>query len=231
MLTFGAEESKELGIHQKDLNACQELIQITSKPDEQKWALITATILQLKSHFNWKKDLTTEEYETVLSNIDRLLEIDTLHTNYYKDLKSDLVVERKLATLNDSNYSTIQLNNLHLTRFDALCLQTTFQTVQHLNLSNNSILFIPSCIIQLSNLESLNLSQNEIEFIEHLNHLSKLKQVDLRNNKITQNVAASKKEESIPSSLQALLLDNNPICEQKTFLQTHYANCWILEFL
>lgn len=218
-----------MDIHQKDLNACQELIQITTKPEEQKWALITATILQLKSHFSWKNDLKIEEFELVLSNIDRLLEIDTLHTNYYKDLKSDLIIERKLAISSNSSH-TIQLNDLKLTRFDALCFNPSLQLV-HLDLSNNSILFIPYCIINLSNLETLNLKNNQIEFIEHLNRLLKLKQVNLENNRVTQNVAASKKEESIPSTLQILQLGNNPVCDQKSFLQTHFPNCWILEFL
>lgn len=98
-----------------------------------------------------------------------------------------------------------------------------------LRLNNLDITKIDNLEI-VSHISELYLSNNKIELIENIEFLSQLKLLDLSNNKITSK-ALKQTISRLPSSLETLILINNPCCSDEIILsefQEYYPHLGIV---
>jgi len=187
---------------EKSLESCKDLLEALEDPIECKWVMLTIVLNQMQSD----KQLSEEEVQYNLELLDKLIEIDATHKNYYEDLKSDFNVRFKISS-GESN-TVLALADSHLTRLDYLgkC-PDQMKTIERVELSNNAIRFIPKLKVG-SNVQVLDLSSNNIEFVENLDQFPLLKELNLSKNKITR---ISTENGVLSDSVRLVHLEGNPL--------------------
>ncbi len=189
----------------KSLESCKELLDALDDPIECKWVMLTIVLNQMQSD----KVLSDEETQYNVDLLDKLIEIDATHKHYYTDLKSDFRIRSQyLSSLSTISFS---LPSAHLTRIDYLskCPEQLVDRIEHVNLSNNEIRFIPR-LKNMSGVQTLDLSSNQIEFVENLKQFPQLKELDLSNNKIAR---LNDEDGPLSESVTRVRLANNPIAQ------------------
>ncbi|CAK9801488.1 Geranylgeranyl transferase type-2 subunit alpha [Anthophora quadrimaculata] len=187
--------------------------QLAEMEPNNKWAYLTAILLMRKIDF-------IKFYEDILINLRVLINIDSLRSNYYEDLRSKYIIEYKLFELwdiegNQDVKSEIDLSGLNLT---TLSNNEHFSFFEEVNLGAN---FLSNSLHQLSvlqNCKKLSLSSNELDSLEKFPTLQNLEILSLRNNKLS----------NVEEILQLLrrhkfkLLDlrENPVCNNKELQAT-----------
>ncbi|KYM77155.1 Geranylgeranyl transferase type-2 subunit alpha [Atta colombica] len=154
--------------------------QLSEMEPNNKWALLTSTLLMKKIDFN-------KFYNDILNNLSALSKIDSLRKNYYKDLRSKLLVEYKLLKMwkeeNDLEIqSKIDLSGLDLTK---LHNNHYFSFFKEVNLGANQL---ENSLYQLSTLQrcaKLSLSSNGLISLKRFPILYNLEVLSLRNNKLS----------------------------------------------
>ncbi|XP_011051699.1 PREDICTED: geranylgeranyl transferase type-2 subunit alpha isoform X2 [Acromyrmex echinatior] len=182
--------------------------QLSEMEPNNKWALLTSTLLMKKIDFN-------KFYNDILNNLSALSKIDSLRKNYYKDLRSKLLVEYKLLEMwkeeNDLEIqSKIDLSGLDLTK---LHNNHYFSFFKEVNLGANQL---ENSLYQLSTLQrcaKLSLSSNGLTSLKRFPTLYNLEVLSLRNNKLVsmkEIVNLIKRHKN----LRRLDLRNNPVCQE-----------------
>ncbi|XP_072755996.1 geranylgeranyl transferase type-2 subunit alpha [Anoplolepis gracilipes] len=154
--------------------------QLSKMEPNNKWALLTSILLMKKIDFK-------KFYTDILNNLTALSKIDNLRKNYYKDLRSKLLVEYKLLQIwkeeSDLEIQTkIDLSGLGLTK---LHNNHYFSLFEFVNLDANQL---ERSLHQFSTLQrctSLSLSSNGITSLKNFPTLHNLEIFSLRNNKLT----------------------------------------------
>ncbi|XP_018398517.1 PREDICTED: geranylgeranyl transferase type-2 subunit alpha [Cyphomyrmex costatus] len=182
--------------------------QLSEMEPNNKWALLTSMLLMKKIDFN-------KFYNDILNNLSTLSKIDSLRKNYYKDLRSKLLVEYKLLEMwkeeNDLEIqSKIDLSGLDLTK---LHNNHYFSFFKEVNLGANQL---DNSLYQLSTLQrctKLSLSSNGLTSLKRFPTLYNLEVLSLRNNKL----ASTKEIFNLikrHKNLRRLDLRNNPVCQE-----------------
>ncbi|KAJ8679431.1 hypothetical protein QAD02_015218 [Eretmocerus hayati] len=152
------------------------------EPDN-KWARLTS--LHLMSLLDFQHN-----FADILKELERLVEMDPLRVNYYKDMRSKYIIRHRLNSDNDPNEShEIDLCGLGLTTLADQGHYLTFY--RDINISNNNL----------------------GEKLHQIKTLHECKKLDLANNHIT-----SLKEFPILPNLEILLLSSNQISEYREIL-------------
>ncbi|XP_018307477.1 geranylgeranyl transferase type-2 subunit alpha [Mycetomoellerius zeteki] len=182
--------------------------QLSEMEPNNKWALLTSTLLMKKIDFN-------KFYNDILNNLLALSKIDSLRKNYYKDLRSKFLAEYKLLEMwkeeNDLEIqSKIDLSGLDLTK---LHNNHYFSFFKEVNLGANQL---ENSLYQLSTLQrcaKLSLSSNGLTSLKRFPTLYNLEILSLRNNKLvsTKEIVNLIKRHK---NLRRLDLRNNPICQE-----------------
>ncbi|KAG5327438.1 PGTA transferase, partial [Pseudoatta argentina] len=182
--------------------------QLSEMEPNNKWALLTSTLLMKKIDFN-------KFYNDILNNLSALSKIDSLRKNYYKDLRNKLVVEYKLLEMwkeeNDLEIqSKIDLSGLDLTK---LHNNHYFSFFKEVNLGANQL---ENSLYQLSTLQrcaKLSLSSNGLTSLKRFPTLYNLEVLSLRNNKLV-NMKEIVNLMKRHKNLKRLDLRNNPVCQE-----------------
>ncbi|GAB1869598.1 Geranylgeranyl transferase type-2 subunit alpha [Camponotus japonicus] len=182
--------------------------QLSKMEPNNKWALLTGILLM-------KKIDLKKFYTDILNNLMLLSKIDGLRKNYYKDLRSKLLVEYNLLEIwkkeNDTEIQIrIDLSGLDLTKLHNNHYFGLFEIV---NLDANQL---ENSLHQLSTLQRctrLSLSSNGITSLKNFPTLHNLEYFSLRNNKLANS------EEILNlikrhKNLKNLDLTDNPVCEK-----------------
>ncbi|XP_071645686.1 geranylgeranyl transferase type-2 subunit alpha [Temnothorax longispinosus] len=182
--------------------------QLSKMEPNNKWALLTGILLMKKIDFK-------KFYIDILNNLSALSKVDSLRKNYYKDLRSKLLVEYKLLEMwkeeNDLEIqSKIDLSGLDLTK---LHNNHYFSFFEEVNLGANQL---ENSLYQLSTLQrcaKLSLSSNGLISLKCFPTLRNLQVLSLRNNKLmsTKEIVNLIKRHK---NLRRLDLRDNPVCEE-----------------
>ncbi|CAL1675278.1 unnamed protein product [Lasius platythorax] len=193
--------------------------QLSKMEPNNKWALLTGILLMKKIDFK-------QFYTDILNNLVALSKVDSLRKNYYKDLRSKLLVEYKLLEIwkgeNDLEIqSRIDLSGLDLTK---LHNNHYFSLFEEVNLGANQL---ENSLRQFSTLQrciKLSLSSNSLTSLKHLPTLHNLEVFSLRNNKLasTEEILNLIKRHK---NLKRLDLRDNPVCEKINIVQIQDMNC------
>ncbi|XP_012535998.1 geranylgeranyl transferase type-2 subunit alpha isoform X2 [Monomorium pharaonis] len=195
--------------------------QLSEMEPNNKWALLTGVLLMKK--INFKKF-----YTDILNNLSALSKIDSLRKNYYKDLRSKLLVEYKLLEIwkEESDLeiqSRIDLSGLDLTK---LHNNHYFSFFEEVNLGANQL---ENSLYQLSTLQQcvkLSLSSNGLTSLKRFPILCNLEVLSLRNNKLTSTkeiISLIKQHKN----LKRLDLRDNSVCEEIDIAEIQNANPYV----
>ncbi|KAF3429991.1 hypothetical protein E2986_00878 [Frieseomelitta varia] len=196
----------------EQLSSYKQLIEM--EPNN-KWAYLTSILLMRKIDF-------IKFYENILTNLNVLVNIDSLRSNYYKDLRSKYIIEYKIYELwnteEDQEIKTeIDLSGLNLT---TLSNNEHLSFFEQINLGAN---YLADSLHQLFILQSctkLSLSSNQVKNLKKFPTLQNLEVLLLRNNKL--NNLGEILQLLTRHKLKLLDLRENPICNTKE-LQTDIA--------
>lgn len=182
--------------------------QLVEMEPNNKWAHLTALLLMKKIDF-------ATFYEDILANLDVLINIDSLRSNYYKDLRSKYSIEYKLYELwNTENEKDmileIDLSGLNLT---SLSSNEYLSFLVQINLGANSLSNSLHELSLLQNCRKLSLSSNQLESLNKFPTLECLEVLSLRNNRLTDLEEVLKLV--MKHRLKLLDLRENPICDNK----------------
>ncbi|XP_018599722.1 geranylgeranyl transferase type-2 subunit alpha [Scleropages formosus] len=158
---------------QSELQSCTQLLELEP---QNKWCLLTIILLMRAL------DPLGYEKET-LAYFQTLKEVDSMRTSYYSDLCSKFMIENTILKM---EYAEVRVFSLCEKNLSTLCHLDQLLLVTHINLSSNQLLGLPPQFAMLQCLEVLQADDNAIENLEGVYHLSKLEEVSLRNNNITQ---------------------------------------------
>lgn len=192
--------------------------QLSEMEPNNKWTLLTEVLLMKKIDFK-------KFYTDILNNLSALSKVDGLRKNYYKDLRSKLLVEYKLLEMwkEESNleiHSKIDLSGLDLTK---LHNNHYFSFFEEVNLGANQL---DNSLYQLSTLQrcaKLSLSSNDLTSLRRFPTLYNLEVLSLRNNKLTSTKEIVNLIER-HKNLRRLDLRNNPVCEEIDMAKIQDAN-------
>ncbi|XP_011689480.1 PREDICTED: geranylgeranyl transferase type-2 subunit alpha [Wasmannia auropunctata] len=192
--------------------------QLSEMEPNNKWTLLTEVLLMKKIDFK-------KFYTDILNNLSALSKVDGLRKNYYKDLRSKLLVEYKLLEMwkEESNleiHSKIDLSGLDLTK---LHNNHYFSFFEEVNLGANQL---DNSLYQLSTLQrcaKLSLSSNDLTSLRRFPTLYNLEVLSLRNNKLTSTKEIVNLIER-HKNLRRLDLRNNPVCEEIDMAKIQNAN-------
>ncbi|XP_011159500.1 geranylgeranyl transferase type-2 subunit alpha [Solenopsis invicta] len=191
--------------------------QLSEMEPNNKWALLTGVLLMKKIDFK-------KFYTDILNNLSALSKVDSLRKNYYKDLRSKLLVEYKLLEVwkKESNLeiqSKIDLSGLDLTK---LHNNHYFSFFEEVNLGANQL---ENSLHQLSTLRcaKLSLSSNDLTSLKRFPTLCNLEVLSLRNNKLasTKEIINLIKRHK---NLKRLDLRNNPVCTEIDIAEIQNTN-------
>ncbi|XP_032686698.1 geranylgeranyl transferase type-2 subunit alpha isoform X2 [Odontomachus brunneus] len=182
--------------------------QLSEMEPDNKWALLTEILLM-------KKIDLSKFYTNILKNLMMLSKVDSFRSNYYKDLRSRLLVEYKLSEIwkqeeSSEIQSKIDLSGLGLT---SLHNNHYFSLFEEVNLGANHL---KDCLYQFSTLQrctKLSLSSNDITSLKHFPTMHSLEFLSLRNNKLMsmeEILNFVKRHEK----LKRLDLRDNPVCAE-----------------
>lgn len=178
-----------------------------------KWAYLTSILLMKKIDF-------IKFYENILTNLNILINIDSLRFNYYKDLRSQFIIKYKVYELwyieEDQEINLeIDLSGLNLTTLNNNEHLGFFEQV---NLSANCLSNLLNQLSLLQNCKKLSLSSNQLKNLKKFPTLQNLEVLSLRNNKLNnlEEILQLLKRHK----LKLLDLRENPICST-TELQTN----------
>ncbi|KOX68050.1 Geranylgeranyl transferase type-2 subunit alpha [Melipona quadrifasciata] len=166
----------------EQLSSYKQLIEM--EPNN-KWAYLTSILLMRKIDF-------IKFYENILTNLNVLVNIDSLRSNYYKDLRSKYIIEYKIYELWNTEEDQEIKTEIDLSGLNLITLSNNehFSFFEQINLSAN---YLSDSLHQLFILQSctkLSLSSNQVEnlkkfpTLQNLEVLYKLKLLDLRENPI-----------------------------------------------
>ncbi|XP_076548527.1 rab geranylgeranyltransferase subunit alpha isoform X2 [Osmia lignaria lignaria] len=187
--------------------------QLSSMEPNNKWAHLTAILLMRKIDF-------VQFYEDILTNLNILVNIDHLRSNYYKDLRNKYIIDYKLCKIWDIEEDheiklEIDLSGLNL---------TTLSNSEHLgffeevNLGANSLSDSLYQLAVLQNCKKLSLSSNQLESLKKFPVLESLEVLSLRNNELKD--CNEILQLLMKHKLKSLDLRENPVCNLKD-LQTN----------
>ncbi|XP_017756482.1 PREDICTED: geranylgeranyl transferase type-2 subunit alpha-like [Eufriesea mexicana] len=181
--------------------------QLVEMEPNNKWAYLTAILLMRKINF-------IKYYKNILIYLNVLVNIDSLRTNYYKDLRSKYIIEHKLYEIWNTEDQEIKLEiDLSGLQLTTLSNDEYLSFFEQLNLGAN---FLSNSLHQLSFLQSckkLSLSSNELENLKKFPILQNLEVLSLRNNKL--NNLEEILQLVTRHKLKILDLRENPICNTK----------------
>ncbi|KAK3911080.1 Geranylgeranyl transferase type-2 subunit alpha [Frankliniella fusca] len=193
---FGAPLSPALSsVMLEELDACRQLLEFD--PDS-KWTLLTSALLMQTI------DRHAYEAETLLT-LDELVELDYQRANYYKDLKSRLLVEYALER---QRGDAVDLTGLALT---ALYHAPLLALVRTLVLDDNHLRRPLPHLSALQCCESLSLDRNELSSLAGWPALPSLVSLSLRDNALSD--VGSLAALSCCPRLQSLDLRGNPLAQ------------------
>ncbi|XP_067088200.1 geranylgeranyl transferase type-2 subunit alpha-like [Osmerus mordax] len=104
-----------------------------------------------------------------------------MRSAYYSDLCSKFMIENTILKMEYAEVRVFSISDKNLT---TLCHLDQLLLVTHINLSSNQLINLPPQFAMLQCLEVLDADDNAIEELEGLNHLPKLEEVSLKNNRI-----------------------------------------------
>ena len=177
---------------EKELLVCKDLLE---EVPNSRFVILNIVL----NHLQNVKAMSNNDYNEVIGHLDNLQQIDRMHVNYYKDVKSDLIIQRELHQTN------LSINHSGLTRIDAVNKYDS-NLLQSVDFSHNEIRMIPT--LKALPISTLNLSNNNIEFVEGIQHLNELKELDLSHNKIER---LNSGPTPLSTSVQTLRLTGNSI--------------------
>ncbi|XP_011138435.2 geranylgeranyl transferase type-2 subunit alpha isoform X2 [Harpegnathos saltator] len=182
--------------------------QLSKMEPDNKWALLTEVLLM-------KKIDLSKFCTNILNNLMTLSKVDSFRSNYYKDLRSRLLVEYKLHEMwkEESNLeirSKIDLSGLSLT---SLHNNHYFSLFEEVNLGAN---YLKDHLYQFSTLQrctKLSLSSNDVTSLKHFPIVRNLEFLSIRNNKLasTEEILDFVKRHE---KLKRLDLRDNPVCDE-----------------
>ncbi|KAF0976786.1 hypothetical protein FDP41_004081 [Naegleria fowleri] len=192
----------------KDLETCNELLDMMTglkNPKDEKWCLVTIVLNMLD-----EESLGDAEKETVITHLNKLVQLDPTHKGYYHDIRSDFLLKHYT---NRDNFEKLVVHSMQISRMHILnTLPEFFAQLKHIDLSNNNITLIPT--LKLEQLEELILDNNKIRFLGGLTQLKKLTKLSLNNNAIVKipNVLVN-------ATVSQLFLEGNPVVNTQSFTQ------------
>ncbi|XP_015905154.1 geranylgeranyl transferase type-2 subunit alpha isoform X2 [Parasteatoda tepidariorum] len=185
---------------EQELESCQQLNDL--EPDN-KWTVFTCVLLM--------RALNDSKFDDqIVDFMNKLMKIDALRKNYYKDLGSKFVIENMIESL-PVDVRSIDLSKNHLTslhHFDHFLL------IEHIDLSSNNLTSIYP-FQYLVYLKSAILDDNQLTTFHGVENLKHLKSLSVQRNCIKEpkNLNILK----TCSSLEELFLQDNPL-----FLEADY---------
>ncbi|KAH9515496.1 hypothetical protein Btru_011176 [Bulinus truncatus] len=185
------------------VQALESVLQLMELEAENKWAVLTVVLLM--------KALDPLIYfEDILKHLDKLEELDSKRTNYYKDLKSKFIVENIFNILDVKSVTSINLSGKNLTKMYHTEL---LPLVTSLDVSGNYLKEAQGFNF-FQNLATLNLSNNRIEHCSGLQSLPKLERLLLNNN----NLLTADNLLQLQSCVRLKYLDisQNPLCSNES---------------
>ncbi|RZF34884.1 hypothetical protein LSTR_LSTR012881 [Laodelphax striatellus] len=199
---FHADFSPALSLVLQDqLASCDQLLEF--EPDS-KWTVLTSVLLM---HALDRKKYKKE----IMDRLEKLMQIDSLRTAYYSDLRSRYTTEYLLELWEaEGCKESLSLADSKLT---SLYHMECALSVKELDLSSNLI-----CSRSLPNLVSLefcqvlNLDRNNLTSLNGFPHLPVLRKLSLCENKLAE-VESTVKNLSLCSKLSDLDLRNNPVTD------------------
>lgn len=170
---FRSELSVEkTSVLQSELQSCNQLQELEP---QNKWCLLTIILLMRAL------DPLGYERET-LAHFQTLKQVDSMRAAYYNDLCSKFMIENTILKMEYAEVRVFSISDKNLT---ILCHLDQLLLVTHINLSSNQLRRLPPQFAMLQCLEVLDADDNHIEELEGLYHLPKLREVSLKNNKIS----------------------------------------------
>lgn len=185
---------------EKELESCEQLCEL--EPDN-KWTLFTCVLLM--------RVLDSKKYQgTISSYFEKLEEVDHLRSQYYKDLRSKLLIENAIESLSPHGkemcLTSCGLTNLH--HFEHLVLLKKVNLSCN-NLSNSSALGLLVCV------EELILDSNNITICKGIEQLQRLRYLSLKKNHIT--LVDDLASLTTCPALKHLLLEDNPVVSEPQY--------------
>ncbi|XP_067086780.1 geranylgeranyl transferase type-2 subunit alpha isoform X3 [Osmerus mordax] len=162
---------EKTSVLQSELQSCNQLQELEP---QNKWCLLTIILLMRAL------DPLGYEQET-LAHFQTLKVVDSMRSAYYSDLCSKFMIENTILKMEYAEVRVFSISDKNLT---TLCHLDQLLLVTHINLSSNQLINLPPQFAMLQCLEVLDADDNAIEELEGLNHLPKLEEVSLKNNRI-----------------------------------------------
>uniref|UniRef100_A0A665VD73 Geranylgeranyl transferase type-2 subunit alpha n=1 Tax=Echeneis naucrates TaxID=173247 RepID=A0A665VD73_ECHNA len=196
---FRSELSVEkTSVLQSELQSCNQLQELEPL---NKWCLLTIILLMRAL------DPLGYEKET-LAHFQTLKEVDSMRSAYYSDLCSKFMIENTILKMEYAEVRVFSISDKNLT---TLCHLDQLLLVTHINLSSNQLQRLPPQFAMLQCLEVLEADNNNIENLEGLFCLSKLEEINLKNNNIS-TLADLQPLASCPK-IKRLDLRGNPVTQ------------------
>ncbi|XP_033227402.1 geranylgeranyl transferase type-2 subunit alpha isoform X2 [Belonocnema kinseyi] len=147
---------------------------------QNKWALLIGIFLMRNIDF-------AVFYPNILNDLELLWKIDKLRYNYYKDLRSECLIDSYLHNMwqednEDQRRNRADLSGLGLT---TLCNENYFAFLEEINLGANNLGNSLHRLYAFRECTRLSLSSNNIKSISKFPTLHKLQVLSLRNNGIS----------------------------------------------
>lgn len=198
--------------------------QLNEMEPDNKWALLTGVFLM-------KNIDPLKFHENILNDLNVLLKIDKLRSNYYKDLRSKYLLDYYLRNTWEGECNTeicvkMDLSGLNLTAFYN---EQYFSFLDELNLGANQLGNSLFRLYSLQECTKLSLSSNNIKSIKRFPTLHNLKVLSLRNNDLTNLKEVLDLVNS--HNLMKLDLRDNPVCKSNNIVAQIYDVSPNLELL
>ncbi|KAI0228805.1 Geranylgeranyl transferase type-2 subunit alpha [Lamellibrachia satsuma] len=200
---FSFEPSDKTGtVLTEQLDMCQQLHELEP---ENKWTLLSLLLLmRAVDHHKYSKE--------TMNCIEKLIQVDPMRLNYYKDCRSKFIMENAMESLTPDSCKIClrdnDLTSLHHLEYLA-CLT-------EVDLSHNALRHICDGFL-LQRVRVLDLSHNDIETCEGLGSLDGLQTLDLSYNSLV-DVESLRPLSSCPH-LKLLKLEGNELCSMADALQ------------
>ncbi|KAJ3034951.1 hypothetical protein HK097_004329, partial [Rhizophlyctis rosea] len=165
-------------IWSRESKSVEELVEV--EPDS-KWALLTLVYMM--------KEVTGRD-EDAIRILEKLEKLDGMRAGYYRDLKSEFVLNRAInppqqilaSQTSPAESHTFTLTSVSLTSLPTSTLSNLY-TIRHLDLSHNALRSMKFIEI-LPLLETIELEGNQIERVQGLGGLMRLRRVGVKGNRI-----------------------------------------------
>lgn len=151
-----------------DLKKYQSLRELLELEPDNKWLNFTLAWLESND-------------DAMSSIIDKLIQIDNLRENYYRDLRSKIVFEKYLSEQSHIRQLSLSLPNL---RLHSLRAASRLMHIQHLDLSNNDLIKFGVTFSSLVSLRCLILDSNSVYLVDEKLSLPNLTILSLAKNRI-----------------------------------------------